>query len=68
VYFPNSWDEGWGNSPKFNPNQKGILALRNIGEWSDLYNYDPNAKTALDFYDFQPLGELENVKKLLAVQ
>ncbi|MEK7138587.1 MAG: hypothetical protein AAB799_00195 [Patescibacteria group bacterium] len=68
VYFPNSWDQGWGNSPKFVPGQKGILSLRNIGGWSDLSVYDQDAKVALDYYDFQPLSELENIKKIIAVR
>lgn len=68
IYFPNSWDDGWGNSPKFSTSQKGILALRNVNKSIDLYEYDHDAKTALDFYDFQPLSELEYIKNLLAVR
>ena len=80
VYFPGSWDSvridnprfpgsyDWGNNLKFSIQQEGVFALRGIDDKLDLYDYDHTAMTALDVYDFQPVSELEHIKKLLAVR
>lgn len=67
IYFPDSWDTDWAKYPKFEKDQEGIWILR----------YQRNEQRTRDGtrlfaalvtsepMDFQPLKNLEKIKKLL---
>ncbi len=62
VDFPESTDERWLLSPKFEPGESGIWSLRhqtNLGP-------PPDARLALAPLDFQPSTQQRTIRRLLA--
>ena len=62
ILFPQSQDVAWGLAPKFSEGQNGIWILR-----KETIEAFPTQSylTALDPLDFQPLNQLERVRRLL---
>lgn len=62
LAFPSSDDIQWYWRPKPTPGQEGIWILHK----EQLAGLPPGAFTALDPRDFQPLAQLEHVRRLIA--
>jgi hypothetical protein len=65
ILFPNSQDELWMDSPKFKEGQEGIWILQRDQQEKGWPVLRVPGLTALDPLDFQPLRELERVRKLV---
>jgi hypothetical protein len=62
LFFPQTFDQRWGNAPKFQQGQEGIFLLHA----EESKKYELRGYTALDAQDFQPKNQLDRIHRLLA--
>ena len=65
ILFPNSADEVWIDSPKFQVRQRGIWILQTDQDEKGMPATREPGRTALDPLDYQPMGALERVRRLI---
>ena len=65
ILFANSNDEMWIDSPKFQPEQQGIWILQRDQKEKGWPVLRVPGLTALDPLDFQPLQQLDRIRRLL---
>lgn len=65
ILFPNSSDEVWIDSPKFQVGQRGIWILQTDQDEKGMPATREPGRTALDPLDYQTMEELERVRRLI---
>jgi len=64
ILFPKSDDELWLDSPKFKPGDEGIWILKRDQQERGFPLVRVPGLTALDSRDFQPVSELDRIRRL----
>jgi hypothetical protein len=68
IIYPGSGDEAWMASPKPKPEQQGIWILQKDQQEKGGPKFNIPGYTALDALDFQPMDQVDRVKRLIGTK